>query len=68
MKVMLNGNATDLGAESTVAEVVRHLGLPEDGRGVAVAVGGEVVPRSGWSTFRLGDGDRVELVHAVQGG
>jgi sulfur carrier protein len=65
---MLNGEATKLGAAETVAGAVQQLGLPEGGRGIAVAVGGEVVPRSEWSTFRLRDGDRVELVQAVQGG
>jgi sulfur carrier protein len=42
-------------------------GVP-DGRGVAVAVEGSVVPRGAWSSTLLGPGARVEVVVAVQGG
>ena len=37
-------------------------------RGVAVAVDGEVVPRSAWDATTLADGQRVEVVGAIQGG
>ncbi len=37
-------------------------------RGVAVAVNGEVIPRSAWPTTALHDDDRVEVVTARQGG
>ncbi|WP_181791097.1 sulfur carrier protein ThiS [Streptomyces phytophilus] len=37
-------------------------------RGVAAAVNEDVVPRGGWPTTTLGDGDRVEILTAVQGG
>ncbi|WP_016906967.1 sulfur carrier protein ThiS [Streptomyces xiaopingdaonensis] len=36
--------------------------------GVAVAVNEDVVPRSQWPSTRLGEGDRVEILTAVQGG
>ncbi|MFJ9828467.1 sulfur carrier protein ThiS [Streptomyces sp. NPDC101160] len=36
--------------------------------GVAAAVNETVVPRSQWATTVLGDGDRVEVLTAVQGG
>ncbi|MFI8994836.1 sulfur carrier protein ThiS [Streptomyces sp. NPDC053542] len=36
--------------------------------GVAAAVNEEVVPRSQWAATPLGDGDRVEVLTAVQGG
>jgi sulfur carrier protein len=35
---------------------------------VAVAVDGEVVPRSEWGERTLADGSRVEVVDAIQGG
>ena len=37
-------------------------------RGVAVAVQGEVVPRAEWVTMCLRNGDRIEVVGAIQGG
>ena len=36
--------------------------------GLAVAVDGEVVPRGVWDEVELQDGQRVEIVQAVQGG
>ena len=36
--------------------------------GVAVAVDGEVVPRASWPGTALGEGARVEILTAVQGG
>ncbi|WP_406389477.1 sulfur carrier protein ThiS [Streptomyces sp. NBC_00887] len=36
--------------------------------GVAAAVNEAVVPRSQWSATALGEGDRVEVLTAVQGG
>ena len=37
-------------------------------RGVAAARNGEVVPRARWAATALCDGDRLEIVRAVQGG
>jgi len=37
-------------------------------RGSAAVVDDEVVPRSAWPQFRLREGQRVELITAVQGG
>ncbi|MFI7286338.1 sulfur carrier protein ThiS [Streptomyces anulatus] len=36
--------------------------------GVAAAVNESVVPRGQWPTTTLGEGDRVEVLTAVQGG
>jgi sulfur carrier protein len=66
--IYLNGNPHDDGADETVAAVLRLLGLPEDARGVAVAVDGEVVPRASWDTYAVRDGARVEVLTAMQGG
>ena len=38
------------------------------GKRLAVEVNEEVVPRSEHGEFRLRDGDRVEIVHAIGGG
>jgi sulfur carrier protein len=64
--VLLNGEPSELGEPATVAHAVRSLGAPE--QGVAVAVDGEVVPRGAWERTLLSDGQRVEVVGAVQGG
>jgi sulfur carrier protein len=68
MKIVLNGAETELNAGSTVAIAVASLDLPAAGRGVAVAVDAEVVPRGQWSATQLHDGARVEILRAIQGG
>jgi sulfur carrier protein len=37
-------------------------------RGIAVALNGEVVPRTRWKEVTLNDSDRVEILRAVGGG
>ena len=68
MLVIVNGRSQEVPAGSTVASVVRELTGREEGRGVAVAISGEVVPRGSWSSTRLSEGATVEVVTAVQGG
>lgn len=66
MRLLLNGVEHDLPDGSSVADAVAALGAP--GRGVAVAVDDQVVPRAEWPRYRLRDGVRVEVLTAVQGG
>jgi sulfur carrier protein len=68
VKVMLNGERRELGDGATVREAVTATGAPSEGRGVAVALDGEVVPRRRWDELPLREGQRVEVVRAVQGG
>ncbi|WP_210495529.1 sulfur carrier protein ThiS [Patulibacter sp. SYSU D01012] len=65
--VVVNGAPREV-AGRTVAELVALLGLPADGRGVAVAIGGEVVPRGTWAGRALAGGEHVEVLTAMQGG
>ena len=62
MRLMINGEPTDLPDGSGVADLLTER------TGSAVAVNGEVVPRAEHATARLADGDVVEIVTAVQGG
>lgn len=66
--IRVNGADHDDLAGRTVAELVRALGVPAGGRGVAVAVDGEVVRRGAWEQTAVPDGATVEIVTAVQGG
>ncbi|HEY1360208.1 MAG TPA: sulfur carrier protein ThiS [Thermoleophilaceae bacterium] len=66
--VSINGERRDLPGEATVETAVREAGVEREGRGVAVAVDGEVVPRGQWSGTALREGQQVEVLHAVQGG
>lgn len=66
MRFTLNGSAAD--GEGTVADLVAQRFGARGGRGIAVAVNGIVVPRGAWVATAILDGDRVDIVTAVQGG
>jgi sulfur carrier protein len=66
--ILLNGQSSDVRAGESVSAALIRLGLDVEARGVAVAVDGEVVPRAVWDSFALGDGARVEVLTALQGG
>ena len=63
---MVNGEEQVVGDGATVDDVAAT--VIERPRGVAVAVNGEVVPRSVWGTTSLCEDDRVEVITASQGG
>ncbi|MEV4658234.1 sulfur carrier protein ThiS [Micromonospora sp. NPDC049301] len=66
MKLTVNGVGRTVAGGASVADLVRDVTGQQ--RGVAVAVNGEVVPRTGWPATVLQDGDRVEVLTAAQGG
>jgi sulfur carrier protein len=68
MRVVVNGLPHELDDGATVESVVESAREQPATRGIAVAVDGEVVPRSSWGRTPLSDGARVEIVVAVQGG
>ncbi|MER7277374.1 sulfur carrier protein ThiS [Dactylosporangium sp. NPDC000244] len=67
MQLVVNAVASTVDEGITVADVVRML-AGEDPRGIAVALNGDVVPRSRWAQTRPAEGDQVEVLTAVQGG
>lgn len=66
--ITVNGEPRELRAGTTIAALIEAAGVPAGGRGMAVALDGEVVPRAEWNETALRDGARVEIVVAVQGG
>jgi sulfur carrier protein len=68
VRVLLNGETAELADGATVQAAVESLDLPAAGRGVAVAVDAEVVPRTEWESHELKEGARVEVLRAIQGG
>lgn len=55
-------NLTDLWRSET-----EHLNL-DSPKGYAIALNGALIRKDRWRTTTLSDGDRVEIVRAVQGG
>ena len=68
MRLLVNGESREVQPGATLQVLVSLIGTAPAGRGVAVAVDGEVVPRGAWDRTALRDGARVEIVAAVQGG
>ena len=68
MNVVVNGDRRHLDERATIAQLIADLGRNPEGRGIAVAVNGEVVPRGAWREHDLAENDKVELLEAVQGG
>ncbi|MEV4678448.1 MULTISPECIES: sulfur carrier protein ThiS [Actinomadura] len=66
MKVTVNGEPRELAEAASVAEVIASVTAARTG--VAAALNDEVVRRSAWETTPLRDGDRLEVLTAVQGG
>ena len=67
MTVVVNGATRELPDGATVSQLVEAMRLLR-ARGVAVARNGDVVLRSRWGETSLREGDRIEVLHAVQGG
>lgn len=66
MEILLNGEPRSLTDGTRIASLLAAEGLA--GRRVAVEVNGEIVPRGRHAEHVLGEGDRVEIVHALGGG
>jgi sulfur carrier protein len=68
VRVVVNGEERELTEGATVADLVSQSADGQSRRGIAVAVDAEVVPRSAWERTALSEGQKVELLSAIQGG
>lgn len=66
ISIVVNGEPREVLAGSSVADFLATLG--RDPRTVAVELNGDILPRALYAERTLGAGDRLEVVHFVQGG
>ena len=66
MNISVNGEPRDVRPGTALDTVVRSLTTSPSG--VAAALNETVVPRAQWPATSLSEGDRVEVLTAVQGG
>ncbi len=66
IRVSVNGESREIAPGTALDALVRTLTAAPSG--VAAAVNETVVPRTRWTATALLDGDRVEVLTAVQGG
>ncbi|MBK1725520.1 thiamine biosynthesis protein ThiS [Halorhodospira neutriphila] len=67
MHVRINGEAAQLPAGASCADVLARLGITEQRR-LAVERNEQIVPRSRLAEQELADGDRIEVIQAIGGG
>ncbi|HEV7671998.1 MAG TPA: sulfur carrier protein ThiS [Thermoanaerobaculia bacterium] len=66
MEISLNGETRTVAPGETLLDLLAALG--RDPRTVAIEKNGAIVPRSEYGAAPLSAGDRIEIVHFVQGG
>ncbi|MFJ5970856.1 sulfur carrier protein ThiS [Streptomyces sp. NPDC093060] len=64
--ISVNGERREVAPGTALDALVKTLTVAPSG--VAAAVNETVVPRTQWATTALAEGDRVEVLTAVQGG
>ena len=68
MRIVLNGKEESVHEGLTLKDLLNQRQLDPLAKGIAVAVNAEVMSREAWPTVVLSSGDRIEIIHAVQGG
>jgi sulfur carrier protein len=75
MRLTVNGEPREAGAltladlfQSELARLEADEPAPARPRGFAIALNGSVVRKDKWAATQLADGDKVEIVRAMQGG
>lgn len=66
LNILVNGERRRIAPGTALDAVVRTLTASPSG--VAAALNETVVPRARWTSTTLAEGDRVEVLTAVQGG
>lgn len=68
MQLIVNGQEQSVDGASTLLDLLIEMNFKAEQKGIAVAVNAEVIARAMWADMRLRNGDRVDIIHAVQGG
>ena len=66
MRLIVNGENLEVSNVETLQDLLKELQI-EPGR-VAVEINVSIVKKSDYSTFKLNEGDRVEIVNFIGGG
>ena len=66
--LIINGEERTFDNVRTLDELLSEIGISREGSGIAVALNETVVPKTTWAECTIRNGDRVEVIQAVQGG
>lgn len=67
MNITLNGESIFC-RDADLSRLLKEYLNGRPAKGIAVAVNYKIVPKQNWDSFELKENDKVEIVHAVQGG
>ena len=67
IEITINGNNERIEDDLTLASYLEYLGL-QNRKSIAIALNGEVVPRTLFPQTKISVGDSLEIVRAIGGG
>ena len=68
MQIRLNGKLLEIDDSPTLAELLERYEISLSTSRVAVALNECLALRAQWNLCVIKEGDRIEIIHAVQGG
>jgi sulfur carrier protein len=68
MILIVNGNKKSFRERINLTELLDHLDLQTDRKGLALCVNMQVIPKDNWESTDLHEGDKIEIVIAAPGG
>jgi len=66
MKIIVNGQISDVATDLTAEQLILSLGLA--GKRLAMEVNQNIIPRSTFTTHHFSQNDKIEIVRAIGGG
>ncbi len=67
MTVSLNNQTLEIEAQMMLSNLVFQQ-VGENQKGIAVAINGQVIPKSAWSETQISENDELLIIKATQGG
>ncbi len=68
MLINYNGKNIALTGCDSLADLFEQISIKPHCQGIAVAINNLIIPKSRWASYQIQEGDRIEVIHAVQGG
>lgn len=66
MNVFLNGEIREIPGNFNLEQLLQHFSLPS--QRVAIELNKDVVRRKDWTTVKVSESDKIEIIHFVGGG
>jgi len=66
MNIIVNGEELNIPENSTISQLLQKLEVSS--KVMAVAINMEIVKKDKWDTYKIKEGDKLELLHFVGGG